>query len=108
VGWGRINQKETVMLEIYVSNFTIQEFGINTEAFGVEDQVDQLIFLAMQSEFSEIDDIKATSGPYDSIELWNDEGDQVDPSTINAPGRVANALKSIDWSQVNEEIEAYY
>lgn len=87
------------IIEIYVSNLTIRDFGVETDLYGVEEQVDQLIFMAMQAEFFGLD-VRATSGNYDQITMWNDDGDQVDPATIDAQIRVADALNTIDWSQV--------
>lgn len=90
------------MLNIAISFLSIGEFGVDLDAYGVEEQVDQLVFMAMQNEFSEYDELTATTGVYDMIELYDDEGDAVDPVTINAPIRIAQALASIDWQQVGE------
>ena len=93
-------------IEISVSFITLETtFGVKTDVFGVEDQVDCLIFHAMQDEFAECD-VNATSGASDSIEIWNEDGDPINPETINAPIRVTNALNKIDWNQIQYDLEA--
>ena len=77
---------------------------MNTDVFGVEGQVDFLIFDAMQNEFDDMD-VSACSGGDDSINAWNEDGDSVNPTTFNASIRVATALKKIKWDSIQYDIE---
>lgn len=94
-------------LEITVSVTAINEIvELNFETYGVEDQVDQLLFFAAQNEFGEeFEDVNITSGGFDAIEMWSDDGDEIDPTSYNISERVASMLKAIDFAQVDCNIE---
>ena len=94
-------------LEITVSNLTLEsDFGVNTDGFGVEGQIDQLLFYALQDEFGDDFDVSATSGSFDSLSLWrNSDGERIDPAKENVPVRVAKTLGAIDWSEIDYSLD---